>query len=181
MAKKPLPSPELLRQLLRYEPDTGKLFWRERTPLSEPNDKKRKIFNTQFVGKEALTTKLQQGCLMGSVKKTKVYAHRVIWAIVYGEWPKEVIDHIDGDPSNNRLNNLRHVPQVINTMNSKKRSDNVSGHAGVNWHVEVSKWRAYITIDGRYKHLGLFDDISDAIAARKAAQIGTEYTQRHGT
>lgn len=102
-----LPSPELLRKLLRYEPETGKLYWRRRMShmLNEPASYCM-TWNDRFAGKPALATKSKNGYLRGRINDVNVVAHRVIWAMTYDDWPEGVIKHINGDPTDNRICNL---------------------------------------------------------------------------
>lgn len=123
MAKKQLPCPTLLRQLLTYDPDTGKLFWRYR-----PNALKQ--WNTRHAGKEAFTYIDAYGYCIGTLQKAGLKAHRVIWAMEKGHWPKHDIDHINGCRSDNRLNNLRHATRAQNLSN-RKAITGVSGYKGV--------------------------------------------------
>lgn len=181
------PSPELLRELLRYDPATGKLYWLERTPnmfkqsgYGGGNGCCRR-WNAKYANKEAFTSKTDHGYRQGRVYKQRFTAHRVIWAMVYGEWPKMQIDHVNGDGCDNRINNLRHVSISINQKNSKMKSNNTSGQNGVSFNKLVKKWHAYISIDGRRKHLGFFNKIEEAKTARLQAQAGNNYTERHGT
>lgn len=100
--EKPLPTPELLRKLLRYEPDTGKLYWRERTPDMFEDGRmtarqKCRVWNGKFVGREALKSVTSFGYKFGEINGCRHRAHRVIWAISNGEWPTNQIDHINGD------------------------------------------------------------------------------------
>lgn len=100
----------------------------------------------------------------------KMYlAHRVAWAIHYGEWPKSDIDHIDGDKKNNRINNLRTALPAENLRNKKKTKANKSGLKGVSWDASRGRWRAVIAKNGRQKFLGYFDDIEHGHAAYVAA------------
>lgn len=105
-----LPSPELLRKLLRYEPDTGKLYWRMRTHdvLGETADYCRK-WNRKNAHREAFTTGAAGGQRRGWILDHNLLAQRVIWAMEYGKWPEGAIKHINGDKSDNRLANLRAV------------------------------------------------------------------------
>lgn len=107
MAKE-LPSPELLRKLLRYEPDTGKLYWRVRTrdELDMAADYLQS-WNRKNAGKEAFTTGAAGGQRRGWILDHNLLAQRVIWAMQYGKWPVGAIKHINGDKSDNRLANLR--------------------------------------------------------------------------
>ena len=109
------------------------------------------------------------------------YAHRVAWLLYYGIDPgANEIDHIDQDPTNNRIGNLRLVSHGDNMKNQRKRSDNTSGITGVHWHKGTGKWRAYIHKDGKILHLGLFEDKFEAICVRKSAENRFGYHENHG-
>lgn len=180
-----LPPPELLRQLLRYEPETGDLHWRERTSEMFCNGLQTAqhscaIWNGRFAGKLAFTSKTNWGYLQGSIFNQKMLAHRVIWAIHNGAWPKSEIDHINGIRNDNRLTNLRDVTSSANKRNSKKPRDNTSGKVGVSWDRHREKWAAYISADNKIINLGRFSQKDDAVAARKNAEIIHGYHPNHG-
>lgn len=111
--------------------------------------------------------------------QTKYKLHRIVWVIHHGEWPDQ-IDHINGDRADNRIENLRSVSKRENSLNIRLRPDNKSGCPGVNWHARSSKWIAQIRDDGKYVYLGCFSDLSDAVRARKAAEIKYGYHENHG-
>jgi hypothetical protein len=184
--RKYLPTISFLRSLLRYDPDTGKLFWRERTPdMFSGNGNggsvtSCRIWNTRFANKEALACDSGHGYLVGVIQGSPFYAHRVAWAIHYGAWPKREIDHINGDRSDNRIKNLRDVSRSLNGKNVKMYTRNTSGHTGVSWDQVNKKWRVQIVIDGKDRCLGRFESVEDAIAVRKAAEVKHGYTERHG-
>lgn len=185
MAKLDLPSPEVLRQLLRYEPETGKLFWRQRTAgmFSDGSISARgyaAIWNSKYAHKEAFTSKMNQGYLHGSIFNSKFLAHRVIWALVHGDWPTDDIDHLNGVRTDNRLCNLRSVSRQTNRKNSARSIKNKSGVTGVYWHKASSRWRACITVDGKSCHIGMFDDLHEAASARKAAEEREGFHKNHG-
>ena len=81
------------------------------------------------------------------------------------------VDHINGDPTDERKSNLRIVTKQQNAMNRKKHNNNQSGHTGVNWHKGANKWAASIRYKGNYIHLGSFTNKEDAIKARKDAEL----------
>lgn len=84
-----------------------------------------------------------------------------------------IVDHIDGDVTNNHYTNLRACTKSENTQHRTKfNSNNSSGHPGITWHKNKRKWQAQIKSNYNYKCLGLFDDINDAIMARKRAEKG---------
>jgi hypothetical protein len=165
MADNHLPPPNELRQLLRYEPETGKLFWLPRAG----DTRGERFFNTRFAGKEALTY-LSKGYRVGSINDADAKAHRVAWAIHYGEWPNGFIDHINGDRADNRIANLRVVDHVGNGRNRKAGANNNSGVIGVGWNKRHKKWRASIRHNGELIYLGAFDNMDDAIRARMRAE-----------
>jgi len=177
---KELPSPKLLRKLLRYEPDTGKLFWLERPDSMFKSLRHSKTWNTKFLGREAFTATNSHGYRHGELLGRFVRAHRVAWAIETGAWPIEQIDHINGKPSDNRFSNLRQVSNVMNARNKKLSSNNKSGFIGVSWMKGVNKWQAYITVDGDRHHIGLFECAEQAATARKKADIDFGFHENHG-
>lgn len=95
-----------------------------------------------------------------------VYMHRVIANAPKGK----VVDHINGDKLFNVCWNLRIVTQGENMENTRFWRHNTSGFKGVAWHGQQKCWRAYITVNGKQKSLGLYDDIADAVVARKRAE-----------
>jgi len=74
----------------------------------------------------------------------------------------EIVDRIDRNPLNNTLENLRICTKQENAINTKVRSDNSTGHKGVAYHKKAGKYRAYINLNGKQKHLGLFDTAEQA-------------------
>jgi hypothetical protein len=159
MAKKPLPSPEVLRQLLRYEPDTGKLFWLPR-PVSMFEDGAQgarqncAAWNGRYAWKEAMTAVKSDGYKHGALFYHYIPAHRVIWALQTGQWPSGLIDHADGDKMNNRWENLRSASYAENGWNRGASSQNRGGVKGVRR--AGKKWTAQMTINGTTMHLGTF-------------------------
>lgn len=168
MTNKTLPTPDVLRQLLRYEPDTGRLFWREAKP-SMFEGKKRSaihlcaIWNSKYFGKEAFTSTAKSGHKRGRVCGFGFLAHRVIWAIYYGEWPDKIIDHINMNPADNRLANLRLATKRQNGCNRK--AFGVSKFLGVVWRHDAQKWRASISVNNKTHYLGLYENEEDAAKA----------------
>lgn len=185
MATKPLPSQEVLRQLLRYDPETGKLFWLHRdVSLFEdgewnPAHRKAASWNAKNAEKEALTCRRPEGYFHGAIYGKIYVAHRVIWKIVYGDDP-EFVDHINGNTSDNRIANLRSVSKRENSLNQKWSGRGSSGVLGVNWHRRLGKWHAKIGVNGKTCHLGYYSNIEDATAARRAADHLYGFHSNHG-
>lgn len=96
-------------------------------------------------------------------------AHRLAWLYVYGVWPNGELDHINQNKHDNRIANLRDVTHQQNGWNIPTKCSNTSGHPGVSWDKERSKWLAVIRLQDRRVNLGRFTDINDAIAAREQA------------
>lgn len=173
MTDKNLPSIEYMHKRLRYEPETGKLFWRDCEEMP-------KKWRTRYAGREAFTA-VSQGYRQGDIDGVKFWAHRVIWASHYGEWPSDQIDHINGVRDDNRISNLRVVTNQQNQRNASMQRNNTSGVCGVEWHKASGKWQASIRINGRRRHLGLFTALEDAAEARAEASRRYGFTDRHGT
>lgn len=166
---KPCLPPELLHQLLRYEPDTGRLFWRER-PVSMFEDSKHSAahkaarWNARYAGKEALTADNGNGYRYGAIFDVHYKAHRVAWVMANGRWPDELIDHINGNSLDNRLCNLREATRSQNQWNAGSRG-NSSIYIGVSWDNRRSKWKVQISALKQKMQLGSFDDEMAAAAA----------------
>jgi hypothetical protein len=175
-------TPEMLRAVLRYEPETGRLFWLDRTVdmvsgmVSNP-EAWCASWNSTHSGREALTVRGKDGYLGGRALQRRFQAHRVAWAIACGAWPDQ-IDHINGVRDDNRLVNLRDVSVVENRRNARLYKRNTSGVSGVR--LRGSRWEVEIGVGGRNAHLGSFADKDEAIAARRAAEARMGYHENHG-
>lgn len=178
MDVKELPDVALLHKALIYEPDTGRLVWRERSRDMCPSDAHQMTWNKRFAGKEAGCHSYKGVCFhfLGRLLK----AHRVAWYLHYGVQPSGQIDHINGNPCDNRLINLRDVTRAENQRNMKRRSNNRSGSLGVSWDTRRKKWYASIRAEGKTKSLGRHDTLEAAINARKQADAIYGYHANHG-
>jgi hypothetical protein len=137
-----------LREYLRYDPETGVFTWR-------------KARYGVRVG-IAAGSQNKVGYVEIRVNRRLYLAHRLAWFYSYGEWPKQQIDHINGVRSDNRLSNLRDVPQGINLQNERKpRKSNP--YLGVSQ--KGTRWVAQIHHAGVHRYLGLFSTPEDAHAA----------------
>lgn len=177
MATKALPSPEVLRQLLRYEPETGKLFWLPR-PVEmfaasgvggAAGEAAR--WNACRAGREAFTTSDQDGYRTGLVLGRRYRAHRVIWAMQTGEWPANEVDHADRNTANNRWVNLRAADRSDQEANKGLRSDNTSGFKGVSWSSRAGKWAAQLKFRGVCYRLGHHVTAEAAAAQQREAGL----------
>lgn len=171
------PPPEDLDKLLDYRPDTGEVFWK-------PSSEKNASWNTRFANKQA-------GAIIKNKKATLFYryitfsgkpypAHRIIWMLYYGVMPSGVIDHINGNGIDNRIENLRCVTHSVNSKNAILRSHNRSGVSGVSWHQESRRWVVRVHVNSVRKHIGEFKDFFEAVCARKSAELIYDYHANHG-
>jgi hypothetical protein len=167
---------ETLRALISYCPVTGALTWKPRPRELFDKEGTFKAWNGRYPGRPALDARHPAGYRHGAIFGKFVLAHRAAWAIVHGEWPSDQIDHVNGNPADNRLENLRIVTSRENSMNMKANSRNSSGVMGVCWNKANGKWRAHIA----GKTLGDFCCKEDAIRVRKQAEENLGYHPNHG-
>lgn len=169
-----------LDKLFLVDTVSGKLFWKERPLDSFKTVGAGKIWNKRYASKQAGHTKKDGYCVVG-IHGVLNLVHRVIWLLHSGSWPKNQIDHIDGDCSNNSLTNLREVCNQENSKNQKLRKNNRFGVTGVNFRKDINKYRAYVqTPKGELENLGLFSSIDLAIKARKNKETEYNYHPNHG-
>lgn len=142
---------ERLRELVHYDPETG-VFTRKKI-----------IGKIGKVGDVAGALN-PQGRMEFSVCGKIHLSHRLAWLYMTGDWPKHTIDHIDGDPTNNRFANLRDVPVCVNNQNIRKaKAGSITGVLGVR--KRYNKWRPSIWVDGKAIFLGSFPTQEEASAA----------------
>lgn len=142
------------QEVLRYEPETGKLYWKVKTA------------DKVVVGREA-------GCHQGkrdvvvAIDGTTYQAHRLIWAIVTGEQPPNTIDHVDMNTYNNRWENLRAADESRNGGNRLAQKNNKSGTKGVYFYpVKLQKpWLARLQYRGVIRLNTYFATKEEAAAA----------------
>lgn len=171
--KRELPSPDVLRQLLRYDPETGKLFWLERTiqffmGQTRPPKDGQKAWNGRYAGKQAFTATDSHGYHHGAIFNVTHRAHRVAWAIQTSSWPDDEIDHINLAKNDNRWINLREATRTQNNRNLPGHRDTASGFKGVSWHSRDQLWVARICADRKQITIGYFKVAEDAQAAYAA-------------
>ena len=138
-----------LKKLISYNPDTGEFF--RLVSLS----------NSSKIGK-VTGYKTDFGYIRLCVDGKQYFAHRLAWLYIYGEFPSSVIDHIDQNPSNNKISNLRTVSIKQNLENRNKPKNNKSGFKGVSWSKSVNKWIAMIGHKNQQIYLGAYKNIHDA-------------------
>ena len=151
-------SAERLREVLHYCPETGQFTWKVR-PCS-------------LVAKGSIAGFVtRDGRMRIGIDGNKYLSHRLAWLYINGVWPKNHIDHIDGNPLNNRIKNLRDATQKENSQNIRKaHKDSKSGILGVSWSKASKKWVVHIQTNGILRHIGLFATIEDASFAYLSAK-----------
>ena len=148
---------DFVRSVLDYDPATGALSWKRSSDRHNP-----------FKGK-TINFISSRGYIICRICGRNYKAHRVIWFMMTSAWPADQIDHISGVRNDNRWTNLREATRSENCRNAKVRNTNTSGRKGVNWNIKSKKWEASISLNGKRKYLGGFDDIVDAAAAYENA------------
>ena len=146
---------EEMKQYLSYDPETGHFTWI-----------KLKLFSHLKVGDIAGT--LSDGYILINFNYKKYRAHRLGWLFTYGKWPNNHIDHIDGNRSNNKINNLRDVTPQENLFNIKKVRAG-SGYIGV--YKRKYSWQTRIGLNGKDIHIGYFKTPELASEAYQAAKL----------
>ena len=148
-----------LRAVLDYRPDLGLFFWRDRPDI-------RPSANAGKRGTQAGTPR-KNGYIGICINGRQYFAHRLAWLYVHGHWPAAEIDHINEVRADNRIANLREASHGQNNTRSRARADNKSGALGV--FRCGYKWQAQIMHEGVKYHLGVYETIEEAKAARDKA------------
>jgi hypothetical protein len=141
-------TPERLRELLEYDALTGVFRWR--------------IQRQKHVAGSVAGTN-REGYVVIRTGGKNYYAHRLAWLYVYGTWPEMRLDHMNGDPGDNRIANLRLATHAQNMANARKRRDQ-KHQKGVSARPS-GRFEARISLNGRMKSLGYFDTPEGAHAA----------------
>jgi len=174
-----------VRSLIDCNVATGKLYWKERPVELFRETSKRSaqnncnLWNSKNAGQEAFITPSTRGYLQGCFYNKIYQAHRVVWLWVHERWPENDIDHLDGDKTNNCIDNLADKTPLENNKNRAFNTNNTSGYKGVFWNKERQKWRAQIFADGRQFYLGLYETKEEAFSAYVSAAKQFGFTERH--
>jgi len=153
-----LPTHEELVKHLEYDPKTG-------------------VFTRKVSGKKAdtdMTIGYKRVRITISGVKYEILSHRLAMYMVYGTWPCDEVDHINGDRKDNRIVNLRYADRSENMRNTRRRSDNTSGITGIRKH--QNGWRVSIS----KKYVGYYGCFAKAVKARKKAELEHGYHTNHG-
>lgn len=145
-----------LLEVVCYDPLTGRFTW-----LISNSVRVR-------VGSEAGAGRNSRGYRRIQIDKRRYAAHVLAWFYMTGQWPAEEIDHWNRDTGDNRFTNLREATRKQNNENKRQYARSTPGTRGV--YSEGQKWRASVRHNKRQIHLGSFDAVEDAQAARRAAE-----------
>lgn len=158
-----------IRDNLRYDPETGELWWTKplgTRPLDRPAGSKQ-----------------NQGYFMVDVeapsRRCRLLNHRLAWFLYYGFWPNDMLDHINGDRRDNRIANLRLASGSQNHGNMAARVGGSSKYKGVSWHKTIKKWKVSLCADRKRKHLGYYTSEEEAARAydKAARETFGEYAR----
>ena len=158
-------SVEEVRSLFDYDPETGKLYWkpRERSYFKSLNSWSR--WNNRYPGNEAGYYSCN-GYVQIRIFKNKLYqAHRIAWIHYYEEIPDQFIDHINGDKLDNRILNLRKATYADNTRNRHMSKGEIPFKGVSKLRGYENRYRAYVFLNDKQIHLGVYDTPEEAHAA----------------
>lgn len=136
-------------ELLDYSKDTGVFIW--------------KVSKGRVKAGSIAGSKKRSGHLDISIDGKRVAAHRLAWFYEYEEFPKQLIDHINGDKCDNRISNLRDVSSLVNQQNERKgRKHSMHGYLGATWCKDKKKWAAQIRVNNKKVRIGLYPTPQEA-------------------
>ena len=159
ISKKPRMDAQQVRLVWGCDPDKGTMWWIQRGRARKLG---KHIGHSQEDGR---------GYLIHDYRGKRYYMHHLVWAWVHGRWPIGVIDHINRDPSDNRICNLRETTQARNLVNKPVRHTSTSGRKGVYLDPRDGRHYAYLDFEGRRISLGGFDKAESAYEARICAEF----------
>lgn len=158
-SKKRTVDQNLINEIFEYR--DGHLFWKNPFGYKAKAGEKAGSIN-------------QEGYVKVQILGKRYSAHRIIFCMFHGYFP-EFVDHIDGNPQNNLIENLRECTKSQNSMNKKMDFRNSSGVKGVSFNKKLQKYVAYIKVEGKRQHLGVFESANDA------SNVVSEYRNKlHG-
>jgi len=146
-----------LKDILLYDEDTGVFTWRIQRGQMKVGSVAGSIYD--------------RGYIRIRIDGTRYLAHRLAWLYSTGSFPSDYMDHIDRDPSNNRLCNLRPATAKQNQGNRKINHNNTSGFKGVSWCKKALKWVVFINLSGKNTRLGCYEDKDEAAIIYRNAAI----------
>lgn len=137
-------------KIVRYDHDNGNFFWKVNR---YGRGGSRAGMVAGFIN--------ENGYRCFRIKGKKFYAHRLAWLFIHKQWPHGIIDHINGNRSDNRICNLREVTTSQNIANTNATCAK-SSLRGAHWSSEKGKWFSRIMFNGKTKYLGYFNSKEEA-------------------
>jgi hypothetical protein len=178
MAANKLPDPGFVRECLDYDPDTGAFTWRDRPQRHFISVVKGMLsWNAKWAGKPAGSVhRGARGKIYWTIRLdgAPILAHRLAWLLMRGDPGQSEIDHIDGDPLNNRIANLRLATRSEQRANARRfLRGTITGVKGVTVSSgrKILRYDARVTVNGVTHYLGCFDTIEEAAEVRRRAAI----------
>lgn len=169
-------TPEELHDLFVLCIKTGKLYWKHRVQEHFQTYRSFRSWNGNFAGREAITAINSHGYRHGCLLSKPVRAHHIVWAMTRGEWPTDEIDHINGDPADNRPENLRQVSHADNVKNRCVADSTFTGQIGITKASNNDKFR--VRLAGQY--FGVYDTLEEAIRVRDEKLVELGFHPNHG-
>lgn len=162
---------EQVHSVIRYDPETGH-FWYKSLPKNPTARKK-------FLAGKPVEHHIHSGYTKVSIFNCRVYSHRLAWLLFYGDWPSLHIDHIDGNRTNNRIENLRLATVPQNIANQKRSKRNTSGQKGVSWCKYKRRWCARLIKNGKVVFSRYLADFDEAAAVYRdlARSVNGEFAR----
>lgn len=142
---------------MTYDAATGVVTWRRR-------------MNARVPAGHPVGCLSKRGYVVTLIERKNHFVHRLIWLLMTGEWPAGVIDHIDGDPTNNRWENLRDVTPMLNTQNQRRPMSGRAPGSLLGVYPQRKKWIAAIGFNRQRILLGTFDTQEEAYEAYLTAK-----------
>jgi hypothetical protein len=146
-----------------FMPSDGELTWRVRPRSHFPDNRSHSTWNSRYAGRSVGAAR--KGYRTLRLKKdgvsVQLQAHRVIWALIYGAWPEQYIDHINRDRTDNRIANLRDVPQDVNGRNNGK----ANGTGLIGAYRRRTRFVSMLNVNGKQTYLGSFSTAEQANSA----------------
>mgnify|MGYP001616455838 FL=1 len=150
MTDQPILTAERLRELCHYDYETG-VFWK--LPATTAR------LNCAAMCRKLGCLNITSGYVVVGVNKEQFYAHRLAWLYMTGEWPKDQIDHKNGNRADNKFDNLRDATDGQNKQNRQRAQvDNKCGFLGVHWNKQANKWQSELKTAGKKMYLGQFSN-----------------------
>lgn len=173
---------EELHKLFQY--NNGQLYWKTRDRNYFESDRDHRWWNSRYSGTRAGANRKDSSSSLNyrwvKIFKKSYPEQNIIWFMCHGYYPINILDHIDHDPSNNRIENLREVTPSENSKNRKLSKNNKSGVHGVAWVEKYATWRVTIRVDNKTISLGCYKSLFDAVCIRKSAEISYGFHHNHG-